>query len=828
MMELTANWQVWKASPGQYENPNWMKNASLPAPMPASVPVTVARLLLDSQPQPVESFVSLNEYDWWFSTDFDFAGQGNKQYLIFDGLATLADIWLNGEKILSANNMFLQYRVDVTAALKETNHLAICFRSISHALNSFKKRPRWKTKLVEHQQLRWIRTTLLGYIPGWAPPVKPIGPWRGIRLEAVESAELLDLDIQPTLSQSGGLIRIKARLGCQVSHPCEVVFAANDVRKILFSGLPTDGEIHIDDEVLVPHAKPWIPHTHGMPELYEYSLALETDGKKILLRNGGIGFRDISLNTENGLFQLRLNGQAVFARGAVWTINDIVSLNGDRETLRAALLLARDAGMNMLRVGGTMVYEQDDFYNLCDELGIMVWQDFMFANMDYPVADEGFHANILAEASFQLKRLQSHPCVVVYCGNSEVEQQAAMLGIPQEMWRNSWFGSELPELVGELHRNTVYVPSTPSGGVFPFYTSEGITHYYGVGAYLRDVNDARRSDVKFTPECLGFSNVPETKTITKVMGNSQPMTHHPLWKSRVPRDNGAGWDFEDVRDHYLAELFGIDAVQLRSADMDRYLALSRAASGEMMSQVFSEWRSTNSNCNGALVWFYKDLLPGAGWGVLDADNTPKSVYYYLKRIFQPLGLFITDEGLQGLFIHLVNETQSPFDGIVEFQLIQHGNVSVAKAGREVGIPAGGKLCLLADELLGGFYDTSYSYRFGPPKYEVACATLKSRDGKIISQQFHFPLKKMFSPVQASVETAVEAIGNGTWRLSISTDSFLHSVQIECDGGLPDDNYFHLMPERQKNIIIKPLQAGLKIPQIRIRSVNLLDEVEIKI
>ena len=116
-----------------------------------------------------------------------------------------------------------------------------------------------------------------------------------------------------------------------------------------------------------------------------------------------------------------------------------MNLRGTEESVAHDLRLARDAGVNLLRVGGTMVYESDQFYRLCDELGILVWQDFMFANMDYPVEDPAFAANIEAEARYQLSRLSPHPCVAVFCGNSEVEQQAALLGVPPEGWRNAWF-----------------------------------------------------------------------------------------------------------------------------------------------------------------------------------------------------------------------------------------------------------------------------------------------------------------------------------------------------------------------------------------------------
>lgn len=814
MMEKPHNWRALRADPGQYDTPDWIASASSPAPMPAPVPGTVASLILDSHPQPLEHLSNIDQFDWWYITEFDKPKTGAKHILAFDGLATLVDIWLNGELLLHTNNMFREYRVDVSAKLQPTNQLVLCFRSLHKALEVNRKRPKWKTKLVEQQNLRWFRTTLLGYIPGWTPPVKPIGIWREVRLESAEIASLNDYTLQTSLQNDKGIIKLKADIDYFGDQPCEILFEIDGKTHSLFTG--SASIIQLDKEISIPDIRAWMPHTHGTPNLYQSRLMLRSGDQLHVLKEARVGVRQVELNQENGLFKIKVNGQSVFARGAVWTVSDIVSLNGD---LKTALPLARDAGMNMLRIGGTMTYERDEFYDLCDELGIMVWQDFMFANMDYPVKDEAFHENILAEATQQLKRLSAHACVVAYCGNSEVEQQAAMLGIPSEMWRNDWFGSELPALIHDLHENSFYVPSTPSGGTLPFYTSEGITHYYGVGAYLRDVSDVRRANAKFTPECLGFSNVPSDVNIAKRMGALSAATHHPRWKKGVPRDNGAGWDFEDVRDHYLSELFGLDPIQLRSADMERYLALSRIVSGEMMSQVFTEWRSSYSQCGGGLVWFYKDLIPGAGWGVIDSEDHPKAAYYFLKRVFQPLAVLITDEGLQGLHLHLVNETPQAFRGSLEFCMIRDGHVTVAKASREVALDAGRASTILAEEMLGGFYDTAYAYRFGAPKHEVACATLKDAEGRIVSQQFHFPLRGLPVMVSPKVESQLTKPENGLYQLTLRSDHFLHSVEIICEGYLPGDNYFHLMPNESRVITLSPTSPDSGAPQIHIHSIN---------
>lgn len=812
MKRLSEHWRIWKTAPAQYDSPVWIQVAS-DSPLPATAPKTIASLLLDSTPQPIENLSDLDSFDWWYALHFDKPDAGVKYFLHFDGLATIADIWLNGELLLHTDNMFRAYRVDVTDNLQPKNELVICFRSLKEHLETSRKRPKWKTRLVEHQNLRWVRTTLLGSIPGWTPPVKPIGIWREVRLESADVTCLNDFSLQATLQNDTGILHLKADISNLTEQPCEILFEINGETHSLFTG--SASIIQLDKEIHIANIRAWMPHTHGTPNLYQTRILLKSGDQLQVMNEARVGFRHIHLNREGGLFQFQVNGQVIFARGAVWMINDVISLSGDPKT---ALTLARDAGMNMLRVGGTMIYEQDAFYDLCDELGIMLWQDFMFANMDYPVKDEAFHENILAEATGQLKRLSSHASVVAYCGNSEVEQQAAMLGIPAEMWRNEWFADELPALVITHHADSVYVPSSPSEGLFPFYTSEGATHYYGVGAYQRDISDARRADVKFASECLGISNVPEDKTIIKLMGNLA-LKDTQLWKSRVPRDSGSDYDFEDVRDHYLAERFGLNPVELRSTDAENFFALSRIVSGEIMSQVFSEWRSSYSRCGGGLVWFYKDLLPGAGWGVVDSDNNPKAAYYFLKRVFQPIQVLITDEGLQGLHLHLINETLQPFSGKLEFSMLMDGHVFVAKAARDVTVAVNQTVTIQAEEMLGGFYDTAYAYRFGPPKHDLSCTTLKDDQGKVISQQFHFPLRQVPQIVPANVESGLTALGNGAYQVDIRSDHFLYAVNIYAEGYLPSDNYFHLMPNESKSITLLSIHSHTDKPDIQIRALN---------
>jgi beta-mannosidase len=730
----------------------------------------------------LSSAVPDDDRDWWYRCTFSTDSGGTT--LRFDGLATLAQVWLNGELILESNNMFQRHSVDVAALLKRENELVLCFRSLNAALAQKRPRPRWKTRLVRHQQLRWFRTSLLGRIPGWTPPTPIIGPWRDIALETPRNIEL-----HPYLDGTTGVIDVTA------PDDCTLTAGGQELRGT--------GRLRIENAEL------WWPHTHGQPFLYACTARIGDE----TIDCGRIGFRHVEFTADS---ELRVNGVPIFCRGGCWTVT------GDYER---TLTLLRDAGANMIRVGGTMVYEHDEFYRLCDQLGILVWQDFMFANMDYPADDPQFVASVRTEATQQIERLRRHPSVAVYCGNSEIEQQAAMLGMPRELWRNSLFADVLPSLCAELHPDSIYVPSSPSGGALPFHTGTGVTHYYGVGAYKRPLTDVRRARVRFTSETLGFANVPEKEIVDLVMQGDAPALHDPRWKERTPRDTGAGWDFEDVRDHYLRELFSVDPAALRYSDTARYLDLSRVTTGEVMSQAFAEWRSPYSTNHGGLVWFLQDLWPGAGWGVLDSRGLPKACFYYLRRVWQPRTVVLTDEGLDGLHAHVVNETNEPLTATLELTLLRDGHVTVASATAPCEVAPRSVATFGSDAMLGAFYDVAYAYRFGPPKHDVTIATLSGADGAVIAEAFHFPHRvEPKRATGANVTATASPSGEQAWEVTLQSDRFLYAAHFDAAKFLPGDNYFHLVPNRPKRVSLQSLD-GSKLRGF-VEALNLDESIQI--
>jgi len=824
-LEINQNWQLCDCDADSFNNPVDLEQSSGKW-LEATVPGTVAASLRDQGLWSIDDNVDFDAKDWWYRTKFNLpeGTDFSEIQLHFDGLATLCDIWLNGEMIGTSQNMFLPLRLPIAQVKHSENYLYLHFKSLSKALSEKKPRPRWKTNLIENQKLRYFRTSLLGRIPGWSTGTAPVGPWRAVKI--VSKSMLSNLKVIPSLSNKTGRVAISFRYDCGSNMPPEFRLLIGD-NSISLKTQSEDNVFTCQDTVFLEDVNPWWPHTHGTPSLYPAKLLIHHAELEESIDLPRIGFRNVDLGRDRDEFALSLNGRMIFCRGACWTPSDVVSLDDDSEALRSTLELLQASGANMIRIGGTMVYASQNLLELCDELGIMIWQDFLFANMDYPVEDEEFAKNIASEINEQIRRQSNHACLTIYCGNSEVEQQAAMMGIdPTEIGKLA-----LPRLIDELHSdNESPVPlisSTPIGGGLPFHTNEGVAHYYAVGAYKRQLSDVRGHNVQFAAECLGFSNVPQKSTRDMMFSGKSVMTHHPHWKSGIPRDSGAGWDFEDVRDFYLNSRYGLDAIALRSQNPERYLRLSEVVSGEMMSRVMQEWRSSHSSCAGALIWFLKDLRPGAGWGIIDSNNRPKAAYYFLKQCWQPVSIAITDENLNGLHFHVINESADSISGNLILRVIKNGNVEVLKGSIPISVGAGNTDHFESTKILSQFFDVNYCYKFGPLDHDVVSIELIDNEQNIICDNyFFFDSYDVARYPHASVDVEASNLANDCIKLKIQTSHFLYRVNLDLPDYMPDDNFFNVMPGRVKNVIIRPMD---KVPN-RFRgylsALSLDDEIRI--
>ncbi|KVA04474.1 beta-mannosidase [Burkholderia latens] len=780
----------------------------------APVPGTVAQALALAGRS--DDAASLAERDHWYRVDL--RGHGPR-VLRFHGLATLAEAWLDDTPILRSDSMFVAHDVPVT--LDGVHRLYICFRALAPHLRDARapRRARWRTRLAEPATLRAVRTSLLGHMPGWFPRCVPTGPWRPVDvLDPADGPVLIHCDLHARVDGDTGWLDAELAFAAPLPDAFTARLSCGEHQ----ATLERTGADRLHASVAVPNVRRWWPHTHGEPVLYDIALHIGAERRPL----GATGFRTIEPHAgDDGKgFGLRVNGVPVFSRGACWSSAAPLTLHADDATYGRLLGYARDAGFNMIRVGGTMTYEADAFHAWCDRLGLMVWQDFMFANFDYGLDDRALADDVDREASQFLTRHRASPSLAVLCGGSEIAQQAAMSGLGPKQRFLELTAERLASHAAARRPDTVYVPDSPDGGVLPFVPRERVSHYYGVGAYLRPLDDARRADVRFASECLAFSNVPCDAMLASL---GWPGVHEPRWKAAVPRDPGTSWDFDDVRDHYLHTLYDVAPDRLRREDASRYFELSRAVIADLMRDTFSEWRRTGSRCAGALVWQFQDVMPGAGWGVIDAAHRPKSAWYALRQVLQPVQVLLVDEGLNGLDVHVINERAAPLAAAVELVALRDGRTPVARAAGPVRIAAHDTIRLGSAELLGRFFDWTYAYRFGPCEHDTVVATLRGDDGTLLSQAFYFPSRThpaVFARREPGIEACVSRSG-GTWHVDIDTRHVARHVQIDAPGYVPRDEWFDLAPGTPARVALIPLAAPGEAraddvpPSVEIRAVN---------
>ncbi len=801
---LNHGWQLLLTDHAACANPEEALIAEgwIPAPVPGTVAEALELQGEFDRAQPE----ALDSKDAWYVLEFH--GEPGEAVLRFDGLATRGEVFLNGQSLLTFGSMFETH--DVPVFLTGADKLGICFRALRPHLERQGPRARWRPRLISHQGLRLVRTTLLGYMPGWCPEIHAIGPYRAISLMLPDKVAVSDLNvISGLVGSSTGHLQVRFRIS-----GADHVRVYCHGREVAAERQP-DGSFRAS--LHVPDIEPWFPHTHGQPVLYDFGMRTETQD----IHLGRTGFRRLSVDrgADGRGFGILVNDIPVFCRGAVWTTADIVRLPGEEADYRPLLELAVAAGMNMIRIGGTMAYESPAFFRICDELGILVWQDLMFANFDYPVKDPAFLAHVEREVTDQLSCISASPSLAIVCGGSEMHQQGAMLGLPRSVWEGLLTTEILPELVARYRCDVPYVANSPTGGAMPFAPNEGITHYYGVGAYERPLEDARRAEVRFSSESLAFAQVPQQRVLDAHL--PVPAVHDPRWKSRVPRDRDASWDFEDTRDHYLRELYGFDPERLRREDPVRYLDFSRAVTGEVSEAVFAEWRRVGSICRGGLVWTLRDLLPGAGWGVIDATGEPKPVYYALARAFRPVQILLTDEGTNGLDVHVINEKPDALEVFIELACLRDGSQPIVSGKKQISLAARDSLRLAATDLFGVFFDTNYAFRFGPPSHDVTVARLRlAGSEEVLAEAFHFPLGRAVALHTSDIEAGLVQ-DEGGWSLVLGTDRMAQSVSIESPGHRAAEDWFHLCPGVRKTVRLSPLPGTdpTALPSGTIRSLG---------
>lgn len=619
-----------------------------------------------------DPFVADNEYqsawvhetDWEYSRSFEPADaifEADKIYLECDGLDTIAELTLNGHLLGRADNMYIGHRFDVTDKLTpKKNTLTIKFFSpVNYA-----------KPIVEKQPLLSAGDSIPGAIytrksPSqwgwdWGPKIPTSGIWRSIRIAGYKIGRIEDLRTHQT-HRNSGKVELKVEVACE-----KFKRMSTDVRIRL---IHPDGRIedqlcksvssHARCTFTINQPKLWWPNGYGNQPLYEVEALLMSGVEKLHSFTRRVGLRtlkiDQSKDKHGKAFTFVVNGVSIFAKGANWIPADQFPSRITDERYRHLLWSAAKANMNMLRVWGGGFYEDERFYDLCDEYGLLVWQDFMFSCSQYPV-DKAYMENCRKDAEYNIVRLRNRACLALWCGNNEMEWflHRGMGNDQNPQWRKMYekiFHDMLPSICSKLDPDTYYWPSTPSNGIHkpfdnPNSEQTGDGHFWDAWFGRQPFTEYRNHVFRFASE-FGFEALPTIETVKSFATNDDLNMTSYIMECHQKHRTGNGLIL-----YYMTQTCRF----ARNFEMTCYV--SQVLQGEAMRYGIEHWRRNRGQCMGTLYWQLDDCWPVISWSSIDYFGRWKALHYAAKRFFAPILLSVREEG-KSAEIHVTNDTVSP-------------------------------------------------------------------------------------------------------------------------------------------------------------------------
>jgi beta-mannosidase len=808
------------------------REEAYPAQVPGVVHIDLVANRLIGDP-----FFGRNEKDlqWIGKTDCEYrttfaASRGLRARrhvdLVFEGLDTYARVYLNGEEILDADNMYRQWRVSVAERLRgEGNELRVVLRSpIREDLDKVTARG-YELPAVNDQGEKtsvYVRKAPYSFGWDWGPRFVTCGIWKPVRLEAWDEARLADVFVrQVELGDE------RARLVADVDVLADGAAAGSSASlEVSVAGpeyggpLPPRGEATIPlEEGTKTHSvtlgirrpKRWWPNGYGGQPLYTVTTRLVLAGETVDERSTRIGLRTLELRREpdewGKSFEFVVNGVPVFAKGANWIPADSFLPRLTRERYARLLGSARDAHMNMLRVWGGGIYESDGFYDLADELGLLVWQDFHFSCSLYP-ADPPFLANVAVEAEEAIRRLRNHPSVALWNGNNEIEAAWFQWGwrerLPGWLWNDyeKIFHDLLPKTVARLDPTRAYWPSSPSANreSMPGDPGNGDMHYWGVWHGGQPFASFERTPARFMSE-YGFQSFPEMATIRSFAGPDDLAIDSPVMTShqKHPRGNSL------IREYMLREY-------REPKEFASFLYVSQLLQAEGIKVGAEYHRRSRPRTMGSLYWQLDDCWPVASWSSVDYFGRWKALQYYARRFFAPL-LVSTAEEEGRVSVFVVSDRTEPVSGTLEARLLGLDGRVLWERSEKVGVAP-----LSSQRVLG--IEEAALLEGRDPKAVFLHVRLLA-EGQLLSEnsRFFVPMKELaLRPPKIGVEIAPAAGGT---KVTLRSDTLARSVRLayEADGGAFSDNYFDVIPGRPVEVLYRP--AGAVDPEALRRGLEIV-------
>jgi len=798
----------------QYDKTDWM---------PATVPGTVHTdlMAIDSID---DSFYRLNEkkqqwidkVDWEYKTQFTIDKEmmdAEGLDLKFLGLDTYADIYLNDELVLQTENMFRTYILDIKDKVKpETNDLRIVFNSpINKGLKLIDENgyqlPANNDQsenggVGENVISPFVRKAPYHFGWDWGPRLVTCGVWKPILLTAWNKAKINDLHIEQNLiSEQNADIVVNTEI--EAIAPIDVTYKIIDLTHnvLLSEGKQAleKGNNTLANKISIQNPDLWWPNGYGKQNLYNIKIEFSDKKSVIAEKQVKTGLRSIKLirekDAEGTSFYFNVNDKAIFAKGANYIPNDNFVTRVSTDKYKHVLQSAVDANMNMLRIWGGGIYEYDVFYDLCDSLGIMVWQDFMFACSMFP-GNDAFLENVKHEAIDNVKRLRNHPSIALWCGNNEIEaawpeakdnpgwgwKKRYTPEQQNEIWHSydTIFYSILPEVVKQYNHTIAYWPSSP---LTDFKTpashenTSGDMHYWGVWHGLEKFDRFNQVIPRFMSE-FGFQSFPDFQSVKKYT-------------------NSDDWNIESevMASHQRSGIGNLRIKEYMSWDyhvpsnFEQFLYVGQVLQAEGMRIGMEAHRRNKPYCMGTLYWQLNDCWPVASWSGMDYYGKWKALHYFTKKAFAPYLISIVEMD-NNIEVWTISDKFKNTDAILKLSLIDFkGNVLFEE---EKNISIKENASLLAKKLA-----TSSLLKKGDKANMVLKAELISNGEKLASNCYYFEKTK-----DLKLENAKPVIIKTNEGISITSTRLIKNLYLYTENNTEfSDNYFDVIPGMKYTINI---------------------------
>lgn len=651
---LTVGWTV---TAGAGPVPEEIKGIAVPATVPGCVHTDLVDAGLIADPFDGDNEAAqqwIGSTDWRYSTTFEWHDDGELRHdLVAEGLDTLATVTLNGHEVARTRNQFRSYRFEVGQWLREgTNRLEVLFDAPVTAAERLLEE-HGDLPHVNHHPYNMLRKMAANFGWDWGIDVATSGIWRPIGLEGWSGARIVS--VRPLVDVRDGVGILTAHIDIEhagATGPLEAVVQVGEQR--VTATVPA-GARAATIQVDVPDVRLWWPVGHGDQPLYP--VTVELAGRRWESR---VGFRTVTLDTapdEAGSpFRLLVNGCDVEVHGANWIPDHAFVTRIDRDRYAARIQDALDANMNLLRVWGGGLYESEDFYELCDEAGLLVWQDFLFACAAY-AEEEWLRPEVEAEAREAVTRLVKHPSLVIWNGNNENIWGWVAWGwrarLAGRTWGNGYYRELLPAIVGELDGTRPYSPGSPysfSEYLHPNDEQNGTMHIWDVWN-ARDYTAYREHRPRFVSE-FGFQGPPAYSTLMRVVHDDPIDPYGPDMLVHQKAGGGGG----------NAKLEKGMAGHLRSpVSVDEWHWATQLNQAHALRFGIEHFRSLSPHCTGTIVWQLNDNWPVISWAAVDFDGHRKPLWYAIREAYRPRLITIQPRE-DGLAAVLVNDTDEEWTG----------------------------------------------------------------------------------------------------------------------------------------------------------------------